>query len=165
MSFDKNVAIGYEITKMWPISALPRIEDKNIEVDEKQRVESEVKKRLDNFVASDDFKKRLDAEKQKERAKALEKVVLEIASEKRQLIAEFKSKLEEKQRSSDELEKIMEDNARRAKEEQQRLAAEAASRREERVRELRRIEMERNRRKRVEELQQEKTREGDEFIF
>ncbi|EER12039.1 ring-infested erythrocyte surface antigen, putative [Perkinsus marinus ATCC 50983] len=148
-----------------PISALPRIEDKNIEVDEKQRVENEVKKRLDNFVASDDFKKRLDAEKQKEKAKALEKAVLEIASEKRQLIAEFKSKLEEKQRSSDELEKIMEDNARRAKEEQQRLAAEAASRREERVRELRRIEMERNRRKRVEELQQEKTREGDEFIF
>ncbi|KAF4672687.1 hypothetical protein FOL47_000242 [Perkinsus chesapeaki] len=149
-----------------PISALPVCEEKSLEAKEEKRIVEEVDRRLSEFLASGEFQTRLAEEKEKEREKALENVAVEIAAEKRRLLDEFKSQLEEKQRSSEELEKIMDDNARRAKEEQQRLASEAAARREERVRELKRIEMERCRRERVEQLHSKGTNIPDEeFIF
>ncbi|KAF4721574.1 hypothetical protein FOZ63_004254 [Perkinsus olseni] len=135
-----------------PISALPIAEEKGLELEEEKRLEEEVRKRLDDFVASGRFDKRLAVAREKEKDRALDRAILEVMAEKRRLVAEFKSKLDEQQRSSEELERIMEDNARRAKEEQQRLVAEAATRREERLRELKKIEMEWDRRKRVEEL-------------
>ncbi|KAF4724934.1 hypothetical protein FOZ62_017173, partial [Perkinsus olseni] len=94
-----------------PISALPVAEEKNLELEEEKRLEEEVRKRLEDFVASGRFHERLAEARKKEKDRALDRAILEVMAEKRRLIAEFKSKLDEQQRSSEELERIMEDNA------------------------------------------------------
>ncbi|KAF4714738.1 hypothetical protein FOZ63_023155, partial [Perkinsus olseni] len=94
-----------------PISALPVAEEKNLELEEEKRLEEEVRKRLDDFVASGRFNEKLAEARKKEKERALDRAILEVMAEKRRLIAEFKSKLDEQQRSSEELERIMEDNA------------------------------------------------------